>query len=304
MKLTLKDDVIPSGATVIVGVSGGRDSMGLVHALQIQRPDLQIIAAHLNHGLRDDADDDASFVEAIMQRWKIECEVYKPRAKEAGNTENWGREKRYDFFEKLRKKYRSEWILTAHHQDDDFESMLLAFLRGTRVKGLSGMLLQKENVYRPLLFTPRSEINEYCQYHEVHYREDPSNEDERYARNFLRHQVIPVLNHVYPEMAARWQKQKDYWLDLQDMLETSAETFMENFLTDEGMNRDAYRSLPFPIRATVLELWFKESADQRIADNLTLLRWDEAILNWPSRKKTEWDEGRFLTVTKTHARVI
>lgn len=304
MELRLKTDEIPKEATVIVGVSGGRDSMSLIHALKRQRPDLKLVPAHVNHGLRPDADDDAAFVQGMLLRWELPCEIYKPRKSQTGNTEEWGRDKRYEFFEKLLKKHKAHSILTAHHQDDDFESMMLHFLRGTRVKGLSGMREQRGHILRPLLFTARKAIDDYVEFHEIHFREDPSNKDESLKRNFLRHKIIPVLNHVYPEMAARWQAQKDYWLELQEMLETSAESFLDEHLDPkQGLNRQAYRQLPFPIRATVLEIWFRESTGERIADSSTLNRWDTAILTWPSRKKTEWDDKRFLIMSKDHAKL-
>lgn len=304
MKLLIKHELLPKDSTVIVGVSGGRDSMALVHALLKQRPDLRIIAAHINHGLRTSSKDDAEFVEGMMKRWEVECELFSPRKPKTGNTEAWGREKRYEFFEKLRKKYRSEWVLTAHHQDDDFESMLMAFMRGTRVKGMSGMLEHRQNIYRPLLFTPRKDINEYVEYYEIHFKNDPTNEDNSITRNFLRNQVIPVLNHMYPEMASKWQRQKNYWLELQDLLETTAEVFMDEFIDPtEGLLKEAYKALPYPIRATVLELWYQESTGKRVPDSVTLERWDHAILNFDSRKKTEWDEKRFLVINKKRAKI-
>ncbi len=298
MQLPLHDELIEKNTTVIVGVSGGRDSMALVHALLQQRPDLTLIPAHINHGLRPESQEDADFTKAILQRWGLPCESTKPRVPEKGNLEEWGREKRYEFFEKLAKKHKAAWILTAHHQDDDFESMLLHFVRGTRVKGLSGMAFRRDKILRPLLYTSRQSINEYVAHHEIHFREDPSNQDERFSRNFLRHKIIPVLNHTFPGLEDRWQGQKKYWLELQDMLETEAETVLEKALTKEGLNRAIYRDLPFPVRATVLELWYKESTGKRVPDSPTLLRWDEALLSWPSRKKTEWDEGCFLVLTK------
>lgn len=304
MELKLQINEVPKEATLIVGVSGGRDSMALIHALRKQRPDINIIPAHVNHGLRSDADDDAAFVQGMMQRWELPCEVYKPRKAKTGNIEAWGRDKRYEFFNKLLKKHKAHATLTAHHQDDDFESMMLHFLRGTRVKGLSGMLAKRGNILRPLLFTPRSDIDAYIKAHDIHFREDPTNKDESLKRNFLRHKIIPVLNHVYPEMAARWQGQKDYWLALQEMLENSAESFLDKFLDEKtGLNREAYRELPFPLRATVLEIWFRESTGQRISDSNTLTRWDTAILTWHSRKKTEWGDKKFLVMSKERAKI-
>jgi len=91
MKLKLDLKPIPKGATVIVGVSGGRDSMALLHALLKQRADLQVIAAHVNHGLRADAEEDAAFTEGMMQRWEVPFQIFKPRPPTEGNTEEWGR---------------------------------------------------------------------------------------------------------------------------------------------------------------------------------------------------------------------
>lgn len=304
MKLKLEHKLIPKEATVIVGVSGGRDSVSLIHALLNQRPDVTIITAHVNHSLRANSDDDAEFTKGMMQRWHLVCEVYKPhKAKEIGNIENWGREKRYEFFEKLRKKHKADFILTAHHQDDDFESMMLHFLRGTRVKGLSGMLPERDHILRPLLFTSRTEINEYVEKYDLPYREDPTNKDDSYKRNFLRNKIIPVLNHVYPGLASRWQSQKPYWLELQDMLETSAEIFLDEYTDKKGINRETYRNLPFPIRATILEILFRETTGQMVPDSTTIERWDNAIRKWPSRKKTEWGSSKFLVMTKESAKI-
>jgi tRNA(Ile)-lysidine synthase len=303
MKLSLESKLIPKDSTVVVGVSGGRDSMALVYALLHQRPDLTVVAAHVNHNLRPDADTDAEFVEGMMLRWETPCEIFNPRPPKDGNIEEWGREKRYEFFEKIRKKHKAEFILTAHHQDDDFESMMLHFVRGTRVKGLSGMQLQRGNILRPLLFTSRAEINAYVATEEIPYRDDPSNEDNTLSRNFLRNKVIPVLNHVYPGLAERWQNQKSYWIELQMMLENSADLFLTEYLDKKnGLNREAYRRLPYPVRATALELWYNRTTGKRVADSATLERWDDALLHFDPRKKTEWDPDnkkiRFLTMTK------
>ncbi len=309
MKLKLELKSVPKESTVIVGVSGGRDSMALIHALVHQRPDLKVIPAHVNHGLRDSADDDALFTRGMMQRWELDCEFFKPRPPETGNVEEWGREKRYEFFEKLLKKYHADFIFTAHHQDDDFETMLLHVLRGTRVKGLAGMAPIRGKLIRPMLYTSGTEISAYVEEHQIPFRNDPTNEDDRYMRNFLRHKIIPVLNHVYPGLAERWQTQKPYWNELQVMLESGALNFMQEFLDPkDGLHREAFKKLPYPLRATVLELWYLETTGKRVPDNATLDRWDEAIRTLEPRKKTEWDPlgkkgQKFLMLTRERAKL-
>jgi tRNA(Ile)-lysidine synthase len=303
MKLTLQTKLIPKDATVIAGVSGGRDSMALTYALRAQRPDLKIVAAHVNHGLRPSSKSDADFVKGMMIRWEIPLETLAPKPPQDGNIEEWGRNKRYEFFTKLLKKHHATFIITAHHQNDDFESMLLHFVRGTRVKGLSGMQLLRENILRPLLYTSRAEIDAYISVHEIPYRDDPTNEDPMYSRNFLRNKVVPVLNHMYPGLAEKWQKQKPYWFELQAMLEESAQNFLNEFLTADGLSRQAYKKLGFPLRATILELWYKKSTGKMVEDSATLERWDNALLTFTPRKKTEWDGKKFLVMSKERGRI-
>jgi len=303
MKLTLQTKLIPKDTTVILGVSGGRDSMALAYALKVERPDLKIVAAHVNHGLRPSAKSDSDFVKGMMLRWEIPLEILSPKPPVDGNIEEWGRTKRYEFFNKLLKKHKAAFILTAHHQNDDFESMLLHFIRGTRVKGLSGMQLLRENILRPLLYTSRAEIDAYISVHEIPYRDDPTNEDPAFSRNFLRNKVVPVLNHMYPGLAEKWQKQKPYWFELQEMLENSAQNFLNEFLTKEGLSRQAYKRLGFPLRATVLELWYKKSTGKMVEDSATLERWDNALLTLAPRKKTEWDGKKFLVMSKERGRI-
>jgi tRNA(Ile)-lysidine synthase TilS/MesJ len=161
-----------------------------------------------------------------------------------------------------------------------------------------------------VLFRSRAEINAYIGYHEIPYRDDPTNEDDTMTRNFLRNKIIPVLTHIYPGLAERWQKQKPYWLELQEMLETTARTFMSEFLDKkEGLAREAYRKLPFPLRATILELWYHDSTHLQVSDSTTLERWDNAILTFDPRKKTEWHPTgkagqKFLSTSKERAKLI
>ena len=109
------------------------------------------------------------------------------------------------------------------------------------------MQLIRENIFRPLLFTSRTEIDEYIASNEIPYRDDPSNNDENFTRNFLRHKIVPVLNHVYPGLAQRWQDQKSYWLDLQALLETQATVFMDEFLDKKRASTEPLMpNSPFP----------------------------------------------------------
>ncbi len=301
MNLTLYKKNLQKNGTVILGISGGSDSMALCHAIMHQCKDIRIIAAHIDHGLRSESKEDAEFVKKAMSKWKIDCEHYKVCPPKSGNIEAWGRKTRYDFFEKLRKKYKADHILTAHHQGDDIETILMNLLRGTRVKGLSGMQTERNKLLRPLLFTPKSEILKYITTHKIPFREDPSNKEERYTRNFLRNKIIPMLTDIYPDFPKRWQAQKEYWTNIQNYFETQAQCFLNAHLSNEGLNRKEYKNLPYHMRSTVLELWFKQSTGCLVQSSKDLARWDSAIMKWHTGKKTEWHKKRFLIIKKTHA---
>jgi tRNA(Ile)-lysidine synthase len=294
---------LPPARTLILGVSGGMDSMVLAHLLKTQHHGTKLIGAHLDHGLRSDSSEDATFVKKTLAQWDIPCEIKTLTPPEKGNLEDWGRKERYAFFEELRIRENADFIVTAHHQNDDLESFFLHLLRGTRVKGMSGMQALTGHLLRPLLFTPRSEIESHATAHKIPYREDPSNADLSLKRNFLRHKILPELEKIWPDFMARWQSQKNYWLELQKWMGSESQNFLNENLSEQGLSRQAYKILPLPLRHSVLEAWFQQSTGERISDSATLLRWDDAISNWPSGKKTEWHGNMFLELKPTHARL-
>lgn len=300
MNLPLKDDLLKKKDKILVAVSGGKDSMALCHALRTQRPDLHLIVVHFDHALRPESSKDALWLKRKIEEWDLEIEIERGLPPKKGNLEDWGRKTRYAFFEKMRKKHQAEWICTAHHQDDDFESFFLHFLRGTRVKGLSGMQEQRGHLYRPLLLIPQKTILAYLKHHKIPYRKDKSNEDLRLKRNFLRKKIIPFIEELEPKIREKWQSQKNYWLDLQKYLEEEAEQFLKT-QKEKELNRSDYRKLAHPLRLTVLEKWFEKSTSERIGDQNTLERWDNALLHWEGKKKTEWGKEQFLRIYKETA---
>ena len=195
----------------MVGVSGGPDSLVLLHLLTRLRAeyDLRLQTAHLNHGLRPGADDDAEFVAQIAKAWDVPCAVERADvaaiAKEQRlSVEEAGRQARYAFFARL-----APAAAVAHNADDQAETVLMHLLRGSGLAGLRGMLPKASNqwsvnseqvIVRPLLGTTRAEIEAYASAHGLQPRLDPTNADTTFFRNRLRRELLPFLETYNPNI--------------------------------------------------------------------------------------------------------
>ena len=192
-------------SAVVAGVSGGADSMALLHVLQNRRkdwPELKVTAAHVNHCLRGaEADRDEEHVRRYCQREGIPLEVLKidvreEAAKRKLGLEACGRAVRYEFFRQLAGE--NGVIATAHTLSDLAETVLLHLTRGTGLKGLCGIPPVRENIVRPLIDCSRREIEDYCREHKILYVTDSTNLEARYSRNKVRLQVLPALKEINP----------------------------------------------------------------------------------------------------------
>lgn len=194
-------EALPRGSRVLCALSGGADSVCLLHWLARQE-DLTVCAAHFNHQLRGkEADGDEAFVRALCERWNIPLTVGRGDVKafaraEKRSVEEAGRVLRYQFLQETAQAEGCDLIATAHNADDNAETMLLSLLRGTGLTGLAGIPFRQGNIVRPLLDVTRQEILSYLDRHDLPHREDSSNRDERYARNRLRLKVMPVLRQL------------------------------------------------------------------------------------------------------------
>ena len=200
--------MLPSpGGIVLCAVSGGRDSMCLLHYLYElgKEKNFSVAAAHLNHLMRPTAQRDVAFVQEFCVRRNIpfyveETPVYE-RAKEWNITvEEAGRRARYAFLQRTAETIGAERIATAHHQKDQAETVLLNLLRGTGPEGLGGIPPVRGIYIRPLLDTPRKEIEAYLAENDIGHIEDETNGDTRYARNHLRLALWPELAKINPAL--------------------------------------------------------------------------------------------------------
>lgn len=188
---------------VILALSGGTDSVCLFDILFKLKDeiDFKLSACHYNHKLRGEASDgDAKFVKKICQERGIECFVGEAPEENLYKNEEEARAARYDFFENFLKQNRGAKVATAHNADDLSETMLLRLIRGTGLSGLCGIPSQTEKFIRPLLPFSRKEIEKYISVNKLEFKEDISNKDEKFARNYVRHQVLPRLLKLNPNL--------------------------------------------------------------------------------------------------------
>lgn len=195
--------------TVVVGVSGGADSMALLHVLHTWRDHaLRVIAVHIHHGLRgEEADRDEALVRSYCAENGIDCVVERADVRALAEewnvgTEEAGRRVRYDAFERIRTDKNADVIATAHNADDAAETVLMHILRGCGVGGLCGIPAKRGRIVRPLLDCSRAEIETYCAENGVPYIVDSTNADPTYTRNRVRHQLLPLLREMNPSVTS------------------------------------------------------------------------------------------------------
>ena len=196
-----KNNMIKSGDTVIIGVSGGADSLCLLHVLNTLKDELNIklFAAHLNHQFRGiEADMDAEFVEQTCIAWDIPHIIrtfdVSAYAKEQGlSSEEAGREIRYKLFDEVKESVNGNKIAVAQNLNDNVETILMRLIRGTGLEGLKGIDAVRNDIIRPLLDQDRQSIEKYCEQNNLEPRIDKTNLQPIYLRNKIRLELIPYL---------------------------------------------------------------------------------------------------------------
>jgi tRNA(Ile)-lysidine synthase len=254
----------------IVAVSGGVDSVTLLDLLA-QQDGLELIVAHFNHGIRADADKDAQLVAKLSKTYELPVEVGYGYLR-ANASEESARKARYEFLENIQKKYNADRIVTAHHQDDLIETALINLIRGTGYRGLNSIQSNK-SIFRPLIKFSKNEILNYAKKNNLVWRDDASNKDDRYLRNYIRNNILANLD----------DNQRDEFISNIDKVAKTDNTIRYEIaklpqLQDEEnyINRAYFTQLPIDVGREVLAHMLRER-EVRDFDRKTIDRLNIAI---------------------------
>lgn len=224
-----ENELIEEGDNVIVGLSGGGDSVCLFLVLNEFRKKINfnLFAVHINHGIRGiSAISDEMFAVSLCERENIPIEVYRINAVEIAKNEKMsleeaGRRARYNIFAEEAKKHNNAKIAVAHHINDQAETVLFNMIRGSGLKGMGGMQPVRDNIIRPFLCVTRDEIIQFLKECDENFCTDETNEDDEYTRNLIRNKVVPILNDIQKEsvshianMASELREANEY-IDMQ-----------------------------------------------------------------------------------------
>ena len=205
-KNILQNELIKENDKIVLGVSGGPDSVFLLHVLnKIKEEKLitfDIIIAHINHGIRKEAIHDQEFVESLAGNlgykcYSLEVNVSKIAEEQKISEEECGRNIRYEFFNKILKETGCNKIAVAHNKTDNVETVLMNFIRGAGISGMKGMDFKTKNIIRPMLNIKKDEILEYLEENSIEYVIDKTNSENIYTRNKIRNDLIKKIENEY-----------------------------------------------------------------------------------------------------------
>ncbi len=242
-KTMLEHNMLPA-KSVLIALSGGADSVALLHIMccLAKKHKFKVYSAHVNHGLRGDAAlRDELFSKELSERFGVECFVLRRDirkiSKEQGISEELaGRKIRYDFFKKLMHEHNIEFTATAHHKNDNAETIIMNFMRGSSISGLCGIPYKRDRYIRPLLDVTRYDIEKYCAQNSLDFITDETNFDTVYTRNKIRNILIPHLQSEFnPNIVETVTKNANIISADEEFISLVAETEFKRLVSDNSI---------------------------------------------------------------------
>lgn len=280
----------------LLGISGGKDSMMLLHGMislsDKYKFDIEVL--HVNHGIRgDEALRDQELVRNYCNENNISFHLRSANmnsyAKEKKlSKEEAGRELRKIFFSEVKKEIKADYIVFAHHMDDQAETVLFRIMRGTGVKGLCGMHFEKEGILRPLLDIKRREIEEYIKEHNIPFGEDSTNLYNDYTRNKIRNLLIPYIDDKFDiDIASSLIRLSINSKELWEIAEEEIEEAYNNVIEGKDLLVEEFKSISRPRRLLLLHYLFEDYS----LDRDTFIRMSEWIVNGRSGSVFQFTGG-------------
>lgn len=240
---------IKIGDTLVLGISGGPDSMVLLSIFNDlkEKMNLKLVCAHVNHNLRKESAEEKVFVENYCSNNNIIFEFMKIEEYGDDNFHNEARSIRYNYFEKLVNKYNAKFLVTAHHGDDLIETILMRIVRGSTLKGYSGFSrrIDKGNyvILRPLVTLTKSDILEYAKDNKIEYRIDKSNFKDIYTRNRYRSSILPFLKNEDSNVHLKFLKFSETLLEYEKFTSKEVQRSLKKIVKDNIIDLDELRKV-------------------------------------------------------------
>lgn len=244
--------------TIVVGVSGGPDSMALLYILNEfkKKLDLKIVCAHVNHNKRVESEQEKIDLENYCKANNIIFEYIKITKWGDDNFHNEARSVRYNFFEELVMNYGAKYLMTAHQGDDLIETILMRIVRGSTLKGYSGFsrIVDKGTykIVRPLITVTKDEIMEFDKVNGIKYAIDQSNNEDHYTRNRYRHTVLPFLKHEDPKVHKKFLKYSEILLEYSDYVDKEANKVFNKVFINGNLDIDKFNELDNIIQTKII----------------------------------------------------
>ena len=259
--------------TVVIGLSGGPDSMCLLDILLNLNKDLKIVCAHINHNIREESLNEALQVEEYCLAKKVIFETITFEKKDSENnyTEQELREKRYNYFKIIVDKYNAKYLFTAHHGDDLIETILMRITRGSNLKGYTGFLIETDKetykIIKPLIFMTKNEIENYNREHNIPYVIDKSNNENKYTRNRYRHNILPFLKQENPKVHLKYLKFSNELYEYYNYVDKQLKEEINNRYNNKVLDLKDFNNLDKLIQRKIIEYIL----DEYYIDNLYLV---------------------------------
>ncbi len=254
----LKENInLTKNKYLVVGVSGGADSMALLQILMkyCENSNCQIVCVHIHHNLRKESDEEQLFVKNYCADNHLIFETTK-FTYEGKFTEKIGREKRYQFFESILKKYKASFLFTAHHGDDLMETILMRLSRGASLKGICGIekksMREFYTIFRPLLYVTKDDIYEYVAQYNIPYVEDSSNQDSSYTRNRYRKEVLPFFKRENVNVHLKFLEYSEELGEILEYVNKLSQKDFERIVQNSKLDYSLWQQLEIVLQKEVL----------------------------------------------------